>query len=346
MGQFSGWRHSYGISVLALFFLLACTADEGPLGADLDKVLTREKARSLAAAKMGKAGGTLQITEGEYAGTMLVVPPGALQGDAVLSIYAGTPVEEKAGYRPVGPAIRLAATTPQLRADAVLTLPFAPDSVSEASRSSLAFLRQADGRLSTVAGAAFFDGFARAAVREFSDYAVVLDMVILLGDPALETPPPRCPVMTGGISLQAAISSTRFMAQMTLADTEEEVLKAHSLGADGCGYSQEWEVVWYSVAGNDLATIQVGPGGVSDPLTGVKPACATTANAFRGSGNSTLLSDDLAQRLGSTPASLNISIRACNDSVPADPSRIRLEIPADSNFIEYSADGVMLQKSF
>jgi hypothetical protein len=70
-------------------------------------------------------GGTLEVTTGELAGLKLVIPPGALSSDTVITLHSGRAVFE-AGFEAVGPSGRFSPQDLQFDPPATLTMPFDP----------------------------------------------------------------------------------------------------------------------------------------------------------------------------------------------------------------------------
>lgn len=71
------------------------------------------------------AGGTLEVTTGEFAGLQLVIPPGALSSDTLITLDPGRSSLE-AGFAALGPAGKFSPEGLQFSPAASLTMPFDP----------------------------------------------------------------------------------------------------------------------------------------------------------------------------------------------------------------------------
>jgi hypothetical protein len=107
--------------------------------------------------EIGSTGGTLAVTDGDYAGLSLVVPPGALDGPTTVSIARGFATAVP-GYLPAGRPAVLGPAGLTFRLPVRLTLPFSPQG------GEAVVLRQGtDGRIVEL-GPADSDGLGLVAV--------------------------------------------------------------------------------------------------------------------------------------------------------------------------------------
>lgn len=334
-----------GRSVFTGLILLAgvgggCRADEDKVD-PLVAVLARETSQALAAARMGPAGGSLEVASGELQGVGIAVPPGALGGDAVISIYAGAPITADTGYAAVGPSAEFRATVAKLLLDATVTLPFIPEQITAGTpQQRVLVLLGADGAVETVAGTNIKAERVAAPTKVFATFGAAIDpaWVNNRSDQGVEL---RCERLSGGTTLKTAINGTRLAAMGMM--TDATVFTARSYNANGCGFSLGWEVVWYSEWLGRYEVYSYWATGATLTDTVLSLPCAP--QPYAGVADSTGLSDDFAERWGGTPQTLLVEVRNCNASPAQLPPRVRLSA-GTGNWVEYNQDGGFAAQNF
>jgi hypothetical protein len=322
-----------------MFVVGACREELSEPVDRLAPILERERAQALSAERIGPAGGTLSVLSGELEGLSLEVPPGALRGDAVFSVYLAEVPPEDSGYRALGSFAKVTATVDKLLADAVLTIPYTDESEPDSSR--IVLLARA-GETLPVGGAVVKGLSMRGLIRTFGDFGVAADLTT---DPdgGPDVKPSRCERDLTAISMKSAITISRFNATSEVG-SDAAVLSLRSYGADGCGYSKGWEVVWYSDESGKAhrySSWLTGP--VNEGIT-TFPACSPAP--VSPAVDSPALTDDFAVRWGVTPLELNVNALNCNTSPAAAPPRIRLTVGGSGSWAEYGLDGAYLGKNF
>lgn len=336
-----GRTFTYGLLLLAGFASGGCRADDSG-GDTLAEVLARESRQALAAARIGTAGGTLEVLEGELAGVSIVIPEGALECEAVVSIYAAEPFPESTGYDDVGPAAEFRATVAKLLLDATVTVPFTPADITMGTpQQRVLVLRAAGGVTQTVAGADVAVEKAAAPTKTFGTFGAVIDPAwehnrsIIGGDL-------RCPRMDNGTTLNGALNGTRLLALAAM--TDATILSARSYAANGCGFSPGWEVAWFSTGMGRYEIYSYWATGSSVVDTVLSPPCATP-QGYTGKADSTTLSEDFSARWGGTPQTLLVEIRNCNATPAQLPPRVRLTA-GTGNYVEYDQAGGFVGQNF
>lgn len=333
-------RSVYAGLILLVSVVGGCRADEAEVD-PLVAILARETGEALAAVRLGAAGGSLEVTAGELKGVSVSIPPGALGGDAVVSIYAGAPFDDHTGYRSVGPAAEIRATVSKLLLDATVTLPYIPEKITTGTpQQRLLVLLSSDGTAAPVAGASIMAADVAAPTKVFGTFGAVID-------PAWENNRPdpgvtlRCERLLGGVSLNTAINGTRLNASSMM--TDATVMTARSYAANGCGVSLGWEVVWYSQGMARYEVYSYWATGATLENTVLSLPCAP--EPYTGKADSTALSDDFAERWGGTPQTLLVEVRNCNASPAQLPPRVRLTA-GSGNYVEYDQAGGFVGQNF
>jgi hypothetical protein len=308
----------------------------------LEAELAQARKTALAAAIIGSAGGELAVSAGEYAGTLLSVPPGAVRADAVFSLSAAKQIAADTGYTPVGPMLRVASSATVLQ-DLTLVIPYNRALVAEYAVLPL-FLKRAEGLLAPVGGALFEAGLGRAAIRPPGDYGVAIDPD---GDnieekPAYET---RCPLLTGVTGLAGAIQSTGTQARFVL--SSPSVITAETVTtADSCGRSSSWQVGWYSRSSGSgiVVSWESNTSQQVAAITSLPAFCETHFAPAQFTVDTPELTDDLIESSGVEPVALWVRILSCFDGYSTP--RVRIDDNDSALWVEYTPDGQRVAQSY
>lgn len=332
-------RTIYMLGLWALLF--ACRSDE-PAVDPLAGVLEAERATALAAERIGKGGGVVEVTSGHLDGVSFTVPPGALSADAVISIYGAKDADPATGYKSVGPAALVKAKGGRLVKDAIVELPFSPDLVSGPVARAVVILHSTDDVVDPLAGV-FVNadqGTARGPTQAFGAFGAAVDSQY--AKPlTFDSGSLRCERSSGWATLQSAIAGSRMLALGSMNDAE--VFAALTVGdADGCGYSPSWMLRWYSPSLDRIETYSYATTGITGPLGVENVTCI--AAPFVGSGDSDLIADDFSERLGQTPVAIKFEVLSCE--AVGNPPVLRITEKASGKSADYGPNGDFQSKTF
>lgn len=335
IGASSLWR----VYLWACLLLQACEAEPTPaVQPSLEAALAEARRTSVAAAIFGPKGGVLAVEAGALAGVRLEVPPGTLSSPAVFSIAATAAFDDTAGYVGLGPTARFASTQFAFSKDLVVVLPVYADFADRVTSPLAGLVRRDRSVYEPVPGSAWIEGFFRGPTRVLGDFGVAWN---LGADSAhFGNGSSRCPPLLDGLSLRGVISTTRLHAVALL--TEPYVFAAATTTANPCGFSNHWEVTWYSLTDDRLVIVTYQSNHVSLSDGSIGLTCQPAPVSLL--ADSPQLADQLASAVSQPVERLTIELLNCEDGY--NPARIRLAIPGTGVQALFALDGDLVAKTY